>query len=59
MSTGEFKQGVHYYKRRHKIVFVWSAVLLWLGEQTVGEEDNAPFYPVHHARSRKARETIL
>jgi len=58
ISAGEFKEGLHYYKRRARVVFRWSQVERWLSERQnynnagQGEE---PFYPVHHARSRKER----
>jgi hypothetical protein len=58
ISAGEFKEGVHYYKRRRRVVFKWSAVQLWIGDP-VPSEAEAPFYPVHHARSRKRREAVL
>jgi hypothetical protein len=59
LSAGEFKEGVHYYKRRRKVIFKWSAVELWLGERGETDESDAPFYPVHHARTRKRREAVL
>lgn len=56
ISAGEFREGEHYYKRRARVVFRWSQVELWLSElhhdTNAGEE---PFYPVHHARTRKER----
>ena len=59
ISAGEFKEGVHYYKRRGRVIFRWSAIQLWLGENETMDDANAPFYPVHHARTRKGREAIL
>jgi hypothetical protein len=59
ISAGEFKEGVHYYKRRRKVIFKWSVVELWLCERDEPEEVDAPFYPVHHARTRKRREAVL
>jgi hypothetical protein len=41
------------------VVFRWSAVQLWLGDPVQSEEEEAPFYPVHHARTRKRREAVL
>jgi hypothetical protein len=75
MSAGVFKRGVHYFKRRRRVVFVWSSVEQWLREdssslahckrsESVEErassnEGDQPFYPVHHARSRKRRQAVL
>lgn len=59
ISAGEFKEGVHYYKRRRMVIFKWSAVELWLSERGEPDEGDAPFYPVHHARTRKTRESVL
>ncbi len=59
ISAGEFKEGVHYYKRRRRVVFRWSAVQVWLGDPVQPEEAEAPFYPVHHARTRKRPEAVL
>ncbi|MFZ1887654.1 MAG: helix-turn-helix domain-containing protein [Candidatus Binataceae bacterium] len=56
ISAGEFQEGAQYYKRRARVVFRWSQVERWLSERhhdtNAGEE---PFYPVHHARTRKER----
>jgi hypothetical protein len=59
ISTGEFKEGVHYHKRRRRVIFRWSAIQSWLGEQRTANDADAPFYPVHHARTRKRREAVL
>jgi hypothetical protein len=59
ISAGEFTEGVHYYKRRRRVIFRWSAIQLWLNEQETLDEGEAPFYPVHHARTRKGREALL
>jgi hypothetical protein len=59
ICAGEFKEGVHYYKRRRRVIFKWSAVELWLSERGEPDEGDAPFYPVHHARTRKRREAVL
>jgi len=59
ISAGEFKEGVHYYKRRRMVIFKWSAVELWLSQRDEPDEGDAPFYPVHHARTRKRREAVL
>lgn len=59
ISAGEFREGVHYYKRRRRVIFKWSAIQLWLNEQQTPDEGEAPFYPVHHARTRKGREALL
>lgn len=32
MSAGVFKRGVHYFKRRRRVVFLWSSVEQWLRE---------------------------
>jgi hypothetical protein len=72
MSTGIFKRGLHYYKRRGRVLFVWSRIEQWLqedssalsGEISVGSDSdlpdaNEPFYPVHRARTRKKRQALL
>ncbi len=76
MSVGVFKRGVHYFKRRRRVVFLWSSVEQWLREdssssgesrrsESVTEQrasandGDQPFYPVHHARSRKRRQAVL
>jgi len=59
ISAGEFKEGVHYCKRRRRVIFKWSAIQLWLNEREAPNEGEAPFYPVHHARTRKGREALL
>jgi hypothetical protein len=53
MSAGEFKEGVHYYKRRRRVMFHWSKVEQWLRDRAERNEAAEPFYPVHHARTRK------
>jgi predicted DNA-binding transcriptional regulator AlpA len=53
MSAGEFKEGVHYYKRRRRVMFRWSEVEQWLRHRTERNEAEEPFYPVHDARTRK------
>jgi len=73
MTAGVFRRGVHYYKRRGRVLFLWSRMEQWLREDTVGstetldlpppsvwqDEGDKPFYPVHRARSRKTREAVL
>jgi hypothetical protein len=75
MSTGVFKRGLHYYKRRGRVLFVWSRIERWLQEDAAPSDNsnavdpardndaasdgNEPFYPVHHARTRKKRQTLL
>jgi hypothetical protein len=76
MSAGVFRRGLHYYKRRGRVLFLWSRIEQWLEEDvassgnpgaadSVIEENvtrndgNEPFYPVHRARSRKKRQTLL
>ncbi len=53
MSAGEFKEGVHYFKRRRRVMFHWPQVERWLRDQVRGVEAEEPFYPVHNARPRK------
>jgi hypothetical protein len=75
MSAGVFKRGIHYFKRRRHVVFLWSSVEQWLredsassdrskrsgsvDEQVFNNDGDQPLYPVHHARSRKRREAVL
>jgi uncharacterized protein YheU (UPF0270 family) len=55
MSAGVLRHGVHYYRRRGRVVFVWSAVQTWLRERSADETAPEAFIPVHHARTRKVR----
>ena len=73
MTAGVFSRGVHYYKRRGRVLFLWSRMEQWLREDTAAstetfdlpppsswqDEVDKPFYPVHRARSRKTREAVL
>ena len=59
LSAGEFQEGVHYYKRRGRVMFRWSQVERWLSEHDRESPGEGPFYPVHHARTRKEREAVL
>jgi hypothetical protein len=53
MGTGELKEGLHFYRRRRRIIFVWRAVLEWLKERSAPSDTVEPFIPEHHARSTK------
>lgn len=56
ISAGEFREGEHYYKRRARVVFRWSQVERWLSQRNHHDNPGVePFYPVHHARTRKER----
>jgi hypothetical protein len=73
MTAGVFRRGFHYYKRRGRVLFLWSRMEQWLREDAAGstetlespsqsiwqDESDKPFYPVHRARSRKTREAVL
>jgi hypothetical protein len=76
MSAGVFRRGLHYYKRRGRVLFLWSRIEEWLEEDAASSDNhgaadavikenttcndgNEPFYPVHRARSRKKRQTLL
>ena len=76
MSAGVFRRGLHYYKRRGRVLFPWSRIEQWLKEDAASSDSpgaadsvidengtrndgNEPFYPVHRARSRKKRQTLL
>jgi hypothetical protein len=76
MSAGVFSRGIHYFKRRRRVVFLWSSLEQWLredssssadfrrsdsvtGQPASGNDGDQPFYPVHHARSRKRRQIVL
>jgi hypothetical protein len=71
MCAGVFKRGLHYYKRRGRVLFVWSRIEQWLQEDFASTEHseasdglvlpdgNEPFYPVHRARTRKRRQALL
>jgi hypothetical protein len=55
MNIGEFKAGVHFYKRRGRVMFVWSAMERWIKAHGTENDPTEPFIPEHHARSRKAK----
>lgn len=76
MSVGVFRRGLHYYKRRGRVLFLWSRIKRWLeedpasshspgaadpvfGENDTRKDGDQPFFPVHRARSRKKRQTVL
>jgi hypothetical protein len=54
LCAGEFEEGVHYYRKRRRVIFIWSKVEAWLRtrQRTAQPE---PFVPSHHARSHQAR----
>lgn len=45
-------------RRRGKPVFIWSKMEQWLKGE-LPKQTPTPFYPVHHARTRKKRQTVL
>jgi hypothetical protein len=55
ISTGEFKEGIHFVKPGRRVMFRWSAIERWLGERDTKREDVEPFIAEHHGRSRKTR----
>jgi hypothetical protein len=56
-SQGVLRLGVHYLQRRRhgRVVYVWSAMQLWLRERQQEPRNVEPFIPTHHARTRKVR----
>ena len=56
-SQGVLRLGVHYLQRRRhgRVVYVWSAMQLWLRERQQEPRNVEPFIPTHHARTRKIR----
>jgi hypothetical protein len=57
IGQGVLRNGEHFVQRkRHgKVVFVWSAMQLWLRERQQRKLAVEPFTPAHHARTRKVR----
>lgn len=54
MTAGELIEGVHYHRRRRRVMFDWPALQTWITKRDSDVEKPEPFYPVHHARTRKA-----
>lgn len=54
MCALELEEGVHYYRRRRRVIFIWSKVEAWLRARQAAAEPE-PFLPTHHARSHQAR----
>jgi hypothetical protein len=56
-AQGVLQLGVHYLQRRRhgRVVYVWSAMQLWLRERHQEPRNVEPFIPAHDARTRKVR----
>ena len=54
LCAGEFEEGVQYYRKRRRVIFIWSKVEVWLRARQAAVQPE-PFVPSHHARSRQAR----
>lgn len=54
LCAGEFEEGVQYYRKRRRVIFIWSKVEAWLRARQ-GAAQPEPFIQSHHARSRQAR----
>jgi hypothetical protein len=44
MSGGVFRRGVHYYKRRGRVLFLWSRMEHWLREDSSSGDDSMGSY---------------
>jgi hypothetical protein len=42
MSTGELLEGVHFFKRRNRVMFWWPAMRAWVERQSTGEGPGLP-----------------
>jgi hypothetical protein len=42
MSTGELLEGVHFFKRRNRVMFWWPALRAWVERQSPGEGQGLP-----------------
>jgi hypothetical protein len=42
MTTGELVEGVHFFKRRNRVMFWWPAMRAWVERQSPGEGDALP-----------------
>lgn len=54
LCAGEFEEGVHFNRKRRRVIFIWSKVEAWLQARQAAAQPE-PFLPSHHARSRQAR----
>jgi len=45
ISTGVFTRGLHYYKRRGRVLFVWSRIERWLQEKATPSDDASATEP--------------
>lgn len=53
MSAGEFAFGVHYFKRRGRVIFSWQAMRKWVEQGELGQiAEVIPLVRSRYARSR-------
>ncbi len=52
ISVGEFREGVHYYKRRGRVMFSWPAMRRWVEEQSVGRLQGIPLVRNRYGHSQ-------
>jgi hypothetical protein len=46
MSAGAFRRGLHYYKRRGRVLFLWSRIEQWLEEDATSSDNPGAADPV-------------
>lgn len=54
LCAGEFQENFHFYRKRRRVIFIWSKIEAWLLARQAAVQPE-PFVPSHHARSRQAR----
>jgi hypothetical protein len=52
ISHGELREGVHFVKRRRKVIFLWTAMQRWLKEPMRTHDKTDPFYGDHDASAQ-------
>jgi hypothetical protein len=52
ISAGEFQEGLHYYKRRGRVMFSWPAMQGWVEKHDAPRPDAIPLVRSRYAHSR-------
>ena len=52
ISAGEFREGIHHYKRRGKVMFSWPAMRAWVEEQTMARPQGIPLVRNRYGHSQ-------
>lgn len=52
ISAGEFREGLHYYKRRGRVMFSWPAMQAWVEQHDAAQPGAIPLVRSRYAHSR-------